>query len=90
MRNHFSYDLSKAEKEFYLHQHPFLSKDKDGHLMRRTWICVQKIRKNVDGQEQTDGCTCEAGYSLIRDDVIALSLIATVGCAVIKWLRNHR
>lgn len=90
MRNHFSYDLSKEEKKFYLKEHPFISKDKDGHMMRRRWICVMKNRKLVNGKEQNEGCTCEAGYSLIRDDVIALSLIATIGYAVYKWLRNHR
>lgn len=90
MRNHFSYDLTQEEKKFYLNEHPIISKDKDGHLMRRSWICVQKIRKTVNGKEENEGCTCEAGYSLIRDDVIALSLIASIGYAIVKWLRNHR
>ena len=90
MRNHFSSDLSKAEKDFYLHQHPYISRDKNGRLMRRTWICVQKIHVICNGKEEDHGCTCEAGYSLIKDDIIQMSFLAVIGYAVYKWLRNHR
>lgn len=90
MRNHFSSDLSKAEKDFYLRQHPFFMKDKNNHWMRRTYICVQKIRIECNGKEEDHGCTCEAGYSLIKDDIIQMSFIAAIGYAAYKWLRNHR
>ena len=72
---HFSYDMSKEDKKKYMMDHPRLKMQGRMPLVR-TYLCVQKIRTEVNGQEQCNGFTCEAGYDTIISIATQAALVA--------------
>lgn len=87
---HFSYDISKKEREEYLKQYPLFKTDDHGMLMRRTHLYVLKIRHVVDSEEQNEGNTCEAGYNYVVGELLGWTWLGCIIYGIYKLVKKFK
>lgn len=87
---HFSHDINKKEREEYLKQYPLFKVGEDGLLQRRTYLYVLKIRHVVNGEEQNEGNTCEAGYNYVTGELLGWTWLCCIIYGIYKLVKKFK